>query len=81
MEALDEETSEILNGIKEMFFMSQVELTTLGKSCEFFNGKAHEKSIDENGKYIVVNSKFIYPKANHSNAPTSKCSLYIKATL
>jgi type I restriction enzyme S subunit len=39
--------------------MSQLELTTLGKSCEFFNGKAHEKSIDENGKYIVVNSKFI----------------------
>lgn len=39
--------------------MSQVELTTLGKSCEFFNGKAHEKSIDEKGKYIVVNSKFI----------------------
>ena len=39
--------------------MSQVELTTLGKSCEFFNGKAHEKDIDENGKYIVVNSKFI----------------------
>ena len=39
--------------------MSQAELTTLGESCEFFNGKAHEKSIDENGKYIVVNSKFI----------------------
>ncbi|MBE7412337.1 MAG: restriction endonuclease subunit S [Leptospiraceae bacterium] len=39
--------------------MSQLEITTLGKSCEFFNGKAHEKSIDENGKYIVVNSKFI----------------------
>ncbi|MCB0536307.1 MAG: restriction endonuclease subunit S [Bacteroidetes bacterium] len=39
--------------------MSQIEITTLGKSCEFFNGKAHEKDIDENGKYIVVNSKFI----------------------
>lgn len=39
--------------------MSQVELTTLGKACEFFNGKAHEKDIDENGNYIVVNSKFI----------------------
>lgn len=39
--------------------MSKIEFTTLGKSCEFFNGKAHEKSIDENGKYIVVNSKFI----------------------
>ena len=39
--------------------MSQIEFTTLGKSCQFFNGKAHEKAIDENGKYIVVNSKFI----------------------
>ena len=39
--------------------MSQVQLTTLGESCEFFNGKAHEKDIAENGKYIVVNSKFI----------------------
>lgn len=39
--------------------MSQVQITTLGKSCEFFNGKAHEKDIDVNGKYIVVNSKFI----------------------
>ena len=39
--------------------MSQIEITTLGKSCEFFNGKAHEKDIDVNGKYIVVNSKFI----------------------
>lgn len=39
--------------------MNQKQLTTLGKSCKFFNGKAHEKSIDEKGKYIVVNSKFI----------------------
>ncbi len=39
--------------------MSQAELTTLGESCEFFNGKAHEKDIDVDGKYIVVNSKFI----------------------
>jgi len=39
--------------------MNQKQITTLGKSCEFFNGKAHEKSIDEKGKYIVVNSKFI----------------------
>lgn len=33
--------------------------TTLGVSCEFFNGKAHEKEIDIAGDYIVVNSKFI----------------------
>ncbi|MFM8298565.1 MAG: restriction endonuclease subunit S [Microcystis aeruginosa] len=33
--------------------------TTLGDSCFFFNGKAHEKNIDKYGKFIVVNSKFI----------------------
>jgi type I restriction enzyme S subunit len=44
--------------------MSKVEITTLGKSCEFFNGKAHEKDIDEKGKYIVVNSKFISSDGN-----------------
>jgi len=35
------------------------EVKKLGEVCEFFNGKAHEKQIDKNGKYIVVNSKFI----------------------
>lgn len=39
--------------------MSQTEHTTLGQSCEFFNGKAHEKAIDDKGKYVVVNSKFV----------------------
>jgi type I restriction enzyme S subunit len=34
-------------------------MTLLGESCEFFNGKAHEKDIDDQGKYVVVNSKFI----------------------
>jgi type I restriction enzyme S subunit len=33
--------------------------TTLDESCQFYNGKAHEKNIDENGSYVVVNSKFI----------------------
>ncbi len=31
----------------------------LAKVCKYQNGKAHEKDIDINGKYIVVNSKFI----------------------
>lgn len=35
------------------------EKTTLGKCCDFYNGKAHEKVIDEDGEFIVVNSKFI----------------------
>ena len=34
-------------------------VTNLGEFCEFYNGKAHEKCIDENGEFIVVNSKFI----------------------
>lgn len=35
------------------------ELVRLRDVAKFTNGKAHEKDIDENGKYIVVNSKFI----------------------
>ncbi len=31
----------------------------LGEVVEFWNGKGHEKDISKNGKYIVVNSKFI----------------------
>ncbi|MCX6720450.1 MAG: restriction endonuclease subunit S [Candidatus Staskawiczbacteria bacterium] len=31
----------------------------LGEVAKFWNGKAHEQDISENGKYIVVNSKFI----------------------
>lgn len=27
--------------------------------CTFYNGKPHENDIDENGEYILVNSKFI----------------------
>ena len=37
---------------------------TLGEVCEFYNGKAHEKDIDENGEYVVVNSKFISSDGN-----------------
>lgn len=31
----------------------------LQKCAEFYNGKAHEQVIDENGQYILVTSKFI----------------------
>lgn len=31
----------------------------LDEVFEFYNGKAHENVISENGKYVVVNSKFI----------------------
>ena len=35
------------------------EETTLGEISAFVNGKAHENNIVDNGKFIVVNSKFI----------------------
>jgi type I restriction enzyme S subunit len=31
----------------------------LGEVCEYVNGKAHEQCIDKEGRYIVINSKFI----------------------
>ncbi|MFK5708577.1 restriction endonuclease subunit S [Lysinibacillus boronitolerans] len=35
------------------------EFSTLEKVCYFSNGKAHEEFVDENGEYILINSKFI----------------------
>lgn len=35
------------------------ENTTIEKIADYENGKAHENNIIDNGKYIVVNSKFI----------------------
>jgi type I restriction enzyme S subunit len=35
------------------------EISILGKVANFENGKAHENSISDDGKYIVVNSKFV----------------------
>jgi len=51
-----------LNGdryIENIKYYSRYELVTLRDIINFENGKAHEKSINDNGKYIVVNSKFI----------------------
>lgn len=39
--------------------ISDWQIKILGDVCEFYNGKAHEKIIDESGKYFVINSKFI----------------------
>jgi len=58
--------------------MTKWEIKKLGTVCEFFNGQAHEKYIDENGKYKVINSKFIssegllYKKTNIALFPLFK---------
>jgi type I restriction enzyme S subunit len=31
----------------------------LGEVCQYVNGKAHEQCIDKDGRFIVINSKFI----------------------
>lgn len=40
-------------------FTLEWEQRKLGEVAKYRNGKAHENCIDDNGKYIVVNSKFV----------------------
>ncbi|MBG6186419.1 restriction endonuclease subunit S [Flavobacterium sp. CAN_S2] len=49
----------------------------LGDIVDFKNGAAHENVVDKNGRYIIVNSKFISQNGNvvkHSNL--NLCPLY-----
>ena len=39
--------------------MTSLNFKPLGEVCDFYNGKAHEKAITEEGRYKVINSKFI----------------------
>lgn len=51
---------------------------TLGEVCEFRNGAAHEQHIDEDGKYILVNSKHISSDGEKGKRTNSALSpLYI----
>jgi type I restriction enzyme S subunit len=40
------------------------EVKKIGEIASFYNGKAHENVIDEDGKYIVVNAKYIASNGN-----------------
>lgn len=44
---------------KLLTFDKDTKWERLGELVSFMNGKGHEKYIEDNGKYIVVNSKFI----------------------
>lgn len=53
------------------------EVKKLGEVVNFKNGAAHENVVDENGEYVIVNSKFISQEGRvrkHSNA--FLCPLY-----
>lgn len=46
--------------------------------CKFRNGKGHEKNIDETGRYIVVNSKFISTQGDVKKYSREQiCPLYV----
>jgi type I restriction enzyme S subunit len=55
--------------------MRNWQIKKLGEVCTFSNGKAHEKCITENGRYKVINSKFIssegktFKRTNHALSP------------
>lgn len=55
--------------------MKNWDVKKLGEVCSFFNGQAHEKCIDENGKYKLINSKFVssegekFKKTNSALSP------------
>lgn len=40
-------------------YASQLTIKNLDEVADYKNGSAHEKFVDENGKYVIVNSKFI----------------------
>ena len=62
-----------LNGFEK----SQWHLKSLDEVVIFKNGKAHENVIDEEGDYIVVNSKFISTEGKVSKASNENlCPLY-----
>ncbi len=56
----------------------EVEFKTLEEVCHFKNGKGHEKNVNQEGKYIVVNSRFISTDGNVVKySPKQICPLNI----
>jgi type I restriction enzyme S subunit len=59
------------------FEEGDVEWKTLEEVAHFANGKGHEKDISEDGRYIVVNSKFISTDGGVAKFSNSQiCPLY-----
>jgi len=59
------------------FEEGEVEWKTLEEVAHFSNGKGHEKDISEDGRYIVVNSKFISTDGGVAKFSNSQiCPLY-----
>jgi len=59
MTASIKKTKKLVPELRFPEFSGEWKEKKIGDIAEFWNGKAHEQNISENGKYIVVNSKFI----------------------
>lgn len=58
--------------------MKNWDIKKLGEVCSFFNGQAHEKCIDENGKYKLINSKFVSSEGeNFKRTNNALSSLFV----
>ena len=62
-------------------FTDDWEQCKLDKVAQYRNGKAHEDSISDKGKYIVVNSKFVSTMVRLLSFQQFKMSRYIKTRL
>ena len=70
----------LLTGKKRLkgFEKTKWHLKSLEEVAEFKNGKAHENAINENGKFIVVNSKFISTESEVFKCSNENlCPLYM----
>ena len=63
------------------FKEGEVEWKTLEHVAYFINGKGHEKHISEDGKYIVVNSKFISTDARTAKFSDSQICPILKGDI
>jgi len=54
--------------------MKKWDVKKLGDVCTFFNGQAHEQCIDENGKYKLINSKFVSSEGENFKKTNSALS-------
>lgn len=59
LEKMFPKDGEVVPEIRFKGFSDDWEQHKLGDVAKYRNGKAHENCIDDNGKYIVVNSKFV----------------------
>lgn len=60
----------LLKGMLQQYCPNGVEYKELSNVLDFRNGKGHEKIVSDNGKYVLVNSKFI----SSEGAVIKKCN-------